>query len=327
MCVSECTCCKNNPAKRTYVDVQVEGDRATKRLKVIVDTGNTLRAGVAISKKLHQQLGVGFKRLKKESIGTAAQGKGMMSMGYSNEVKLRIQGIQGCIFTIHPMVISGMVDDMNIGSFFLQRAQASIQFGDEKSFLRIGDKRTELIRVVRDLGNEPGKGTEATEPQVEGEVREEVPESQEGHKPRSPVREARGTRARETSCGVVHVLKATKDMECQPDHLTFIPIARQKGMIRVYPTSSQEGEEAQPIRALYQNTQKIAVLNLGEKKIVRKGEVIGQFTYVIHKPGKEPDQGIQEVAPELSQGENEKVLQLWTDLGLDENEMLRRDPM
>merc|ERR1711875_27322 len=108
---------------------------------------------------------------------------------------------------------------------------------------------------------------------------------------------------------------------------------RQRGMIRVQPLDDES--TCQPIGALYSNTDKIALLNLGdEPRRIPKRNPICTFQYVTHgKPAlhgsrEEMVTGIR-TETDVAKGspeEEKKVKELWTQLKLDENAMLRARP-
>ena len=124
------------------------------------------------------------------------------------------------------------------------------------------------------------------------------------------------------------MLTAVKDMKCKKDTLTFVPTSKQKGLIRVYPLD--EASTCQPIGALYQNTQRIAMLNLGIEKVrITKGTPIARFSYVNRNPlGLQPrDERVEEVRMETditpgSTEEEAKLTELWQQLKLEENPLL-----
>ena len=277
------------------------------------DTGNTLKTPAAISREFHEKLQVGFFKLKKHTVGTAKKGASMTTTGISNPIKIRFDGIKKS-FIVKPRVIENLHSDVNIGGLFLKKVNAQMDFSMDKTVLSINNTSVELIQTLR------GKG------QREAEAKEE-------RMARKRERLANKQRRREKSAGFIHVLTAVKDVKCKKDTLTFVPISGHlKGMIRVYPLD--EESLCQPIGALYQNTRRIAMLNLGTEKFkIQKGQSIARFSYVKRNPleAQPRDERVQEVRTETdiapgSEEEEAKLNELWQQLKLEENPLLADRP-
>ena len=136
-----------------------------------------------------------------------------------------------------------------------------MDFNMERTILQIGDEKTELIQQMQ-------------------------PRKKEKRESRSEDKEPK-KRKREKSSGLIHLVTAQADVKCKPNSLTFVPIRRQRGMIRVQ--TLDEDDTCQPIGALYKNTDKIALLNLGEtSRRIYKGNCICQMQYVRRQTEAEP---------------------------------------
>lgn len=296
----------NRPEREISLMVKVKDKRKhVVKTKCIFDTGNTLRGTCAISSKFHKKLGVGFQEIKKKSIGTARKGASLVCLGVSNPIEVHFAGID-VKYLLTPRVLEDLHADLNISNLFLKRVQAKLDFSMKKTVLTIGDQSTELIQNLRS----------PEEPKCE-----RTPRNRE-KKPRK--------RKREKSSGPVHLITALKDVKCKPNSITFVPIRKQKGMFRVYPLD--QDSTCQPIGAVYKNTDRIAFLNLGEEKQkMFKDNVICGMQYVRRGEAEPREERIDEVRTETnidpgSTEEEAKVQELWTQLQLDENQMLAERP-
>ena len=278
--------------------------------KSAFDTGNTLRTTSAIDSKFHEKLGVGFKSIRKRPCGTAKRGSALQGLGISNPVEVKFDGLKTKFILSGMRVIEDLHADLNVSNLFLKKVSANMAFSMEKTTLTINNESTELIQ------------------QIESETVKE-----EGLRVSRPKDKGRSEQTRERSAGVVHCLTAKTDVTCKPNSLTFIPVNRQRGMIRVQPLDDES--TCQPIGALYSNTDKIALLNLGdEPRQIPKRNPIYTFQYVTH--GKPDSRGSREervtgirTETDVAKGspeEEKKVKELWTQLKLDENALLRTRP-
>ena len=298
---------EKQPEREISIMCDVRGKK-DKRItaKGIVDTGNTLKSTMAISKEFHEKLGVGFKSLKRKKIGTASKGASMFSLGISNTIKVRFPGL-GKTYDFQPRVIASLHSDINVGGLFLKKVGAKLNFSMQSTLLSIDGESTELIQTIGMKGRK--KATE----EREARKRENKPQK----------------RMREKSSGGHHVLTAVQDTKCMKDSLTFVPTPHHKGMIRVYPMD--EGQMCQPVGALYQNFSAIAMLNLGENKVsIKKGDPIAHYAYVRRHPASREER-VDEVSMETdidpgSPEEEEKIQELWTQLKLEENQLLSDRP-
>ena len=301
---------KKAPEREINVKVTVYTHGRKRIIKSMVDTGNTLTTPAAISKEFHQKLGIGFKTLKRKSIGTAKVGSEMSSMGISNPIAIKIDGLTAK-YEICPKVVDGLHTDLNIGNILLKKIGATLDFSMEKTILRVGDESTEMIQSIKTDQDDIKIG----------------PKEQRKSRGKTNKEKKRG---REKSSGIIHVLTATKDMKCKKDTLTFLPINKQRGMIRVFPLD--ENELCQPVKALYEGTSRIAMLNLGEKSVrFKKGEMIAAFSFVKVDTAGNREERIGEIRmessiPPGSPEEEERVKFLWKELKLDQNKILKGRP-
>ena len=180
-----------------------------------------------------------------------------------------------------------------------------MDFNMKRTVLQISDEKTELIQQMQ-------------------------PKTSEKRESRSEDKKLK-KRKREKSSGLVHLVTAQADVKCKPNSLTFVRIRPQRGMIQVYPLD--EDDTCQPIGALYRNTDKIAILNLGEtSRRIYKGNCICQMQYVKRNDEAEArDERVENIRTETdidpgSPEEENKIQVLWEQLKLDENKLLAERP-
>ena len=287
----------NKPERRISLPAMVKGQKGLVKTKCIVDTGNTLNGSCAISSEFHRKLGIGFQKIQKKSIGTAKKAAQLTLLGISNPIEVKFEGIS-TKFLVKPRVIEDLHADLNLSNLFLQKVDAKMDFGMEKTVLQIGNEKTELIQ------------------QMQPRKKEKRESRSEDKKPKK--------RKREKSAGLIHLVTAQADVKCKPNSLTFVPIRRQRGMIRVQ--TLDEDDTCQPIGALYSNTDRVAILNLGgTSQRIYKGNCICQMQYVKRNDEAEArDERVENIRTETdidpgSPEEENKIQELWKQLKLDEN--------
>ena len=62
-------------------------------IRVLIDSGNLIKTGVAISEKFHKQLVIGYSQQNTCKVGITGKGSTMIKLGKSNDFRLRIEGI------------------------------------------------------------------------------------------------------------------------------------------------------------------------------------------------------------------------------------------
>ena len=138
-------------------------------LKVMIDPGNVTKKGIVISRDFQKRLGVGFQSLNQGRVGTAGRGKPMKALGMTEPFTLAIKGIER-LFLVNATVIEELVDDMNIGTAFLQRVTGmvgepvSMQFHENGTMLKVGRETVELIKTMED-NRTPTGGTRIRRPE------------------------------------------------------------------------------------------------------------------------------------------------------------------
>ena len=148
----------------------------TLNTKVLIDSGNLISAGVAISEKFHKKLGVGFYRRNIGTVGTAGIGTSMTKLGRSKEFRLKVQGIKQPFTVQKASVIRNLVDEVNLGTGFLQTVEKStgqvprIQFHRHGTTFVCGHDSIELLEHMnsqRSMGKRVGP-EESGAPSIDG---------------------------------------------------------------------------------------------------------------------------------------------------------------
>ena len=92
------------------IRVTLKGEGKPRTYKALLDTGNNLKEGIAISEKTHSDLGAAFTKLG----GTVkSAGKADLKVkGVSTPIEL---SFKDTVYMVKPIVIVGLRDDVNIG--------------------------------------------------------------------------------------------------------------------------------------------------------------------------------------------------------------------
>ena len=124
-------------------------------LKAMIDPGNITKKGLVISRDFQKRLGIGFDEICRGKVGTAGRGKPMKALGMTEPFSLAIKGIAR-VFLVRALVIDDLVDDMNIGTSFLQRVTGVtgesmlMEFHETGTRLKLGREVIDLINTVED---------------------------------------------------------------------------------------------------------------------------------------------------------------------------------
>ena len=90
------------------------------RVKSMIDSGNTLRYGVAITDEFRRKLGLRYDSMRSKTVGTADKTGKMTQLGISEKFTLKIDGIGG-YWSGKASVVKGLSDEVNIGTAALIR--------------------------------------------------------------------------------------------------------------------------------------------------------------------------------------------------------------
>ena len=110
------------------------------RVKALVDTGNTIHQGSAMSIELARKLGLKWAGPTRR-VGTAAQGKGLTSVGRAEELKMMVGGKER---TLQPEIFYGLSHSLNLGAAWLTQQQVAVDFSQQPPVLRLGGEERNL---------------------------------------------------------------------------------------------------------------------------------------------------------------------------------------
>ena len=131
---------------RAYLNVKLSTrGGVTIPARALVDTGNTLQCGVAISNKVARELKLAVEG-RPIRVGTAARGQRFEARGVSEEMDLKLPGYP--VFRTKPMVFPSLSHDCNIGLKFLQENKMTLDYGQSVPVLRSSKGQTQLIATV-----------------------------------------------------------------------------------------------------------------------------------------------------------------------------------
>ena len=140
--------------------VELRHQGHSKKIRALIDTGNTLKAGVVMRTDLAQALGLRIWRYPKgfePQVGTAAQGKLISVRGRVFNLEMRIG--EKKIIQETTLVMDQLSSPLNLGIRFLQdqattlrmdHAGAELSFGPEEGF-----ELSALVEVARTTGQDP----------------------------------------------------------------------------------------------------------------------------------------------------------------------------
>ena len=134
--------------------------------KALLDSGNNLNVPVAMSKRFHDKLKVGFHTKTNSTIGTANPNARINVIGYSNTVTLTLPDFNDFTFRSQPIVLETLNDDINLGTAFLSNLSqlhdnkaVNLTFQNKRISLMVGSKTVPLIAAmdsVPTLAGQPG---------------------------------------------------------------------------------------------------------------------------------------------------------------------------
>ena len=154
----------NENSRDVYINVTLSTPQGRKiHCRALVDTGNTVNTKSVITRKLHNQIGMGFSEIGGKAVNTAKTGSGLKKIGVSKEITMTIDGMDHQSFQIKPTVVEDLCDDLNLGNGFLaETGDCDILYRGNLTKLRIGKDKVELVRTI-----DSNKSTDGcTEPEV-----------------------------------------------------------------------------------------------------------------------------------------------------------------
>mgnify|MGYP003312821645 CR=1 FL=1 len=265
--------------------------------KAFIDNGNTTHGGVAISERLHKELGLKFKRRQKITLNTAAKGGKLNVLGTSRPILVKFDGIN-TKFKICPLVLADLADDINVGTDFLQTHRFTLSFDPMGTKLKNATGSSQLISCLSTADNREGRlGTRS-----EGlrDTKRERSIGKVKNAPGSPV-----------TC--------IEDAILKPGRLTFVKIPKMKvpGNILVTPVDEESIKCVQAVSAVYYDPGKIALLNISDAaQKLKKGAIIASFSRT----------RIASDIMEVAEDDDTAFTELRQKLKLDDNDLLTRNP-
>jgi dUTPase len=261
----------------------------------MIDQGNLIRSGVAISEQFAKKLGLPYHKLTPAKVGTAATGGHLTKLGITKVFTVRFNNFPHALQT-KATVLRGLSDDINLGGGFLQRLAGrglapKLIFHDNGTSLELGGQHLELIKQVQ---AEPEDG----EP---------------GEPDKVPASSAR-----------VHVpLMAKKEAKLPAHSLSFVNVQQLPGDWAVDTAGDLGAPGRGALRAVYHQLDRVAVINPGPACTVPQGQLVGTAVLLTRARMKE---GMEKVK-QLADCEQPLPLdELYSALGVDDNDILKGDP-
>ena len=282
------------------------------QVKVFIDSGNLVSTGTAISEKCRQRLGIGFSTRKTKNISTASTAGNLVQTGVSETLVIRIKGLKHPIVT-KAVVLQDMGDDMNIGNATLQDLhkatgkEVKLEFHDTGTSLYCGSN---CVNLINKIGPATILGSNITEPAME-------PKGRERSKIRSSSKEK--PRDRAPSRKKVTKIRVERETKIKGNHLSFIKIGQTIKTPFMIEPKKHADSLCQLVPGVYKNTDKIGILNLDKRSVTLKpGDTLGTMRAVKeNEQAKTPTEGIRKI---------DDVSELYTQLEIDNNPLLKRDP-
>ena len=211
--LDECVQSVEGAHRRTYVNAMlrtVEGGPVL-RTRVMIDQGNTLHSGVAMSQELHRKLGGLFERLGGRAANTAKKGAKLRVIGQSRPLYIKF-GLQNRKFMIKPTIIEAFGDAVNIGSQFLQQHGCQLKFSKNGTTMVLGEEEIPLIKMVQEGQPEETAREDAEEdPDGYGRPQKEDPEQDPKRKSASSAAWMKSTKVATRDChGAQDEVKSTR---------------------------------------------------------------------------------------------------------------------
>ena len=143
-----------------YNNVHVNGllqnpaTKAATKLRMVIDQGQTTKAGILMSESLVEKLGLPYEiLLPGKKLGTAKGGAALEKVGLTKPFNIRIPGV-GKTFSSKAVVCKDVADECNLGTAFLQNIHKAtglkprLEFSKDGTKLVLGEDQVELVRRV-----------------------------------------------------------------------------------------------------------------------------------------------------------------------------------
>ena len=323
-----------NPAHgKVYVYGQVRNKMGkVTKAKILVDSGNLTKTGVAISENFQQKMGLKLAFIGGRKVSTAGAGLGMTRIGLSQPFEMRIPGIQRIFHVQNAIVIKELTDEINVGTSFLQKVQAVtgkspfLKFHANGTSLSLGNDSVELVKKVGQILEPEGAlcypPDKSLEPDPANRGRQLKRPSITGKQTPRNHPKSIGNRTQGLP------LYCMQDTQLKANSLSFVKVQRmneprgrdwcQKGALV---EGIDLGRGIETITAVYDRAERIAILNEGDCKIIKKGTQVGEVS-PLKQAQIEPQ---EEVVKEINDPE-EELEKLCQELNLDNNTLLKPHP-
>ena len=292
----------------------VTGSKGQKtRVKTMIDSGNTLDIGVAISDRFRKRMGLKYANLRRKVVGTANQKGKIIQLGETEEITIQLDGT-GAKWTGKACVFQELADEMNIGTAALISAGRKQGRSLYLAFTPSGTTMGWLL---------PGKKTCEDRPLIKQIKEEEKMVA-------SDEKLIKKNQAWESSIGSreERPIFAHQDTVLKKNSLNFLEI---KGMTKEAFLEEPKGNLPrgyEVITAIYHKGQKkIAILNKGNCDITIKGgtQVAEAYLVNVRKSDPESPDNIKGVLEEKTE-DVDRLAEVWTELRLDKNQLLQKKP-
>ena len=340
-----CMGVKGTAHKRAYAIGQAFNTQRgiQKPVKIMVDNGNLVKTGVAVSEEFMRKMALGYSTLGRGTVPTAGKGQGMTNLGISQSFSLKIQGMKKT-YEIKALVCKELSDDINIGTGFLQQISKEsmtnpggkapcLHFYQDGVTLTAGGCKIPLVQTLGDTKGSPDEAPTELSKEPEGNHEESGKdsgnESSEDHPHQSRTQSQRATdkvkHRRPKSIGgwaciQSFPLHAREDTLLKGNSLTFVKTQKIPAATLVEAVNINGEGYVKAIPAVYQQHNQIGLLNLGDTTTVKKGTQIGQAvpTKIRTEPKPTSKPGIHAMATDNGT--------LFKELQLEENEILQDNP-
>ena len=270
----------------------VTGSKGQKtRVKTMIDSGNTLDIGVAISDRFRKRMGLKYANLRRKVVGTANQKGKIIQLGETEEITIQLDGT-GAKWTGKACVFQELADEMNIGTAALISAGrkkgkslylAFTPSGTTMGWLSPGKKTCEDRPLIKQIKEEE-KTVASDETLIKkNQARESSVGSQEGR----PI--------------FVH-----QDTVLKRNSLNFLEVEGMTKEALVEETKGNLPRDYEVITAIYHKGQKkIAILNKGNCDITIKGRTQIAEAYPVNVRKSDPE------SPDNIKGVLEEKTKMW----------------
>ena len=284
-------------AQPSYNNVHVNGimqnpkTKATTKLKMVIDQGQTIRQGVLISEQLVKKLNLPYaKLLPGKQVGTAKGSARLEKVGITEPVNIKIPGISK-VFSSKAVVCKDVADECNLGTAFLQNIhkvtglKPKLEFCAGGTRLTLGNDQVELVRRVES----------------------------------DPAKDKKGAREENQPLEIPVIVQ--KDTVMSGNSLNFVEVEQVPAAALLEPIDQPGLGAVQAVPGVYQQQSKVAVLNLEEERVLRAGTQIAKLIPTKHILNKVEGERVR-----VAKEDPGRVEELWKELRLEENEMLKKEP-